>query len=53
MSNQTQAAQGSAAPAQANRKFSQMNLLQKIVFIGKVSLFFVTFGFAFGNILVD
>jgi len=53
MSNQTQTAQGSAAPAQADLKFSQMNLLQKTVFIGKLCVFFVTFGFAFGNILVD
>jgi hypothetical protein len=53
MSNKTQAAQGSAAPAQADLKFSQMNLMQKIVFIGKLCIFFATFGFAFGNILVD
>jgi hypothetical protein len=53
MSNQTQAAQGSAAPVQTGQKFSQMNLLQKTVFIGKLCIFFVTFGFAFGNILSD
>jgi len=53
MSNQAKAAQGSAAPAQAEQKFSRMNLLQKTVFIGKLCIFFVTFGFAFGNILVD
>ena len=53
MSNETKTAQGSAAPAQANQKFSQMNLLQKGVFIGKLCIFFVTFGFAFANLLSD
>lgn len=53
MSNETKTARGSAAPAQGGPKFSQMNLLQKVVFIGKLCIFFVTFGFAFGNILSD
>lgn len=53
MSNQTQTAQGSAAPAQTGQKFSQMSLAQKGVFVVKLCVFFVTFGFAFGNILVD
>ena len=53
MSNQTKSAQGSAASAKTERKFSQMTLGQKGVFVLKLCIFFVSFGFAFGNILVD
>ena len=53
MSKQTKAAQGSAAPATQELKFSQMSVAQKGVFVLKLCVFFISFGFAFGNILVD
>ena len=53
MSNQDRAAQGSAATAQSTLRFKQMNWGQKSLHIIKVALFFVTFGFAFANILHD
>lgn len=53
MSNQKKAAQGSAAAAEATVSFSKMTTVQKIFHIGKVCLFFLTFGFAFPNIHGD
>jgi len=50
MSRKTKAAQGSAAQAQ---KFSNMKPIQKALFIGKTFIFFLTFGFAYPNILGD
>lgn len=50
MSRKTKAAQGSAAEA---NKFSKMDPIQKILFIGKTCIFFLTFGFAYPNILGD
>lgn len=60
MSNQEKAAQGSAATAEAKAKaaktkiqFSTLDRSQKLFYIGKVCLFFLTFGFAFSSILSD
>lgn len=53
MSNPNQAAQGSAAAAKAPNAFKQMKAWQKTLHVIKVTLFFVTFGFAFHNILRD
>lgn len=53
MSNQEKAAQGSAATAEAKVEFSAMDKNQKFAHIGKVCLFFLTFGFAFPSILSD
>ncbi len=53
MSKQHKAAQGSAAAAETNSSFSKMNAVQKIFHIGKMCVFFLTFGFAFPNILGD
>jgi len=52
MSNETKAAQGSAAAA-TETKFKDMGVGQKMVFIGKACLFFLTLGFAFPNIFLD
>jgi hypothetical protein len=53
MSKPTKAAQGSAAAAPAPKKFEQMTTKEKTTHVLKVVLFFVTFGFAFANILRD
>lgn len=58
MSNQEKAAQGSAATAEAKAakakiQFSTLDRNQKLFYIGKVCLFFLTFGFAFSSILSD
>jgi hypothetical protein len=50
MSVKTKAAQGSAAQTV---KFSDMSLTQKMAFIGKTAIFFLTLGFAYPNILTD
>lgn len=42
-----------AAANQQSKKFSQMNGSEKLQFLGKLVLFFVTFGFAFANLLSD
>ena len=34
-------------------KFKNMNILQKIVHIGKICIFVLTLGFAYPNILLD
>ncbi|MDH5534039.1 MAG: hypothetical protein OEZ08_00505 [Betaproteobacteria bacterium] len=51
MSVTAKAAQGSAASAKPELKFSQMNAAQKGVFVLKVIVMLVTFGFAFPNVL--
>lgn len=50
MSGKTKAAQGSAAQA---KKFVNMTALQKLAFVGKTCIFFLTLGFAYPNILAD
>ncbi len=52
MSKETKAAQGSAAAA-TETKFKDMGVGQKMAFIGKACLFFLTLGFAFPNIFLD
>jgi hypothetical protein len=53
MSKQHKAAQGSAAAAETTGSFSKMSVVQKLFHIGKMCVFFLTFGFAFPNILGD
>jgi hypothetical protein len=53
MSNQTKAAQGSAAAAETTVTFSNMGFARKIFHIGKVCVFFLTLGFAFPNIFSE
>lgn len=52
MSSESKAAQGSAAAA-TETKFKDMGAGQKIVFVGKVCVFFLTLGFAYPNIFLD
>ena len=52
MSNQNQAAQGSAAAA-SGKKFKEMDGSEKLKFVGKVFLFLLTAGFAYPHILQD
>jgi len=37
----------------AEPKFNSMNRWQKCVFVGKIAVFLLTFGFAYPNILLD
>ena len=53
MSNQKQAAQGSAAAADTTEAFSKMSTGGKLAHIGKACIFFLTLGFAFPNIFSD
>lgn len=53
MSNQKQAAQGSAAAAETKVTFGNMDAAQKMGHIAKVFLFFLSFGFAYPNIFTD
>ena len=53
MQHQKQAAQGSAAPAQQSIKFRDMTLGQKAVFIMKLALCIISFGFIYPHILID
>jgi hypothetical protein len=52
MNKESKAAQGSAAAATGTR-FKDMGLGQKVVFLGKACLFFLTLGFAYPNIFLD
>lgn len=52
MSNQHKAAQGSAATA-GSKKFRNMSHFEKTIYVGKVFLFLLTFGFAYPSILLD
>ncbi len=52
MSTKEKAAQGSAATA-SMKKYKNMNQSEKTAFIGKLFLFFLTFGFAYPSILLD
>ena len=48
-----QAAQGSAATAQQKLTFKQMSPIQKLVFICKLTLSIVSFGFIYPNLMGD
>ena len=50
---QDKTAQGSAATVNPTPAFRNMSFLQKIAFMGKVAVFFITLGFAYPNILLD
>lgn len=52
MSSESKAAQGSAAAA-TETKFKDMDPGQKVVFLSKVCVFFLTLGFAYPNIFLD
>jgi hypothetical protein len=47
------AAQGSAAPAEKSLKFRDMTPKQKAVFILKLALSIVSFGFIYPNLMSD
>ena len=49
MSKPNKAAQGSAAPV----KYENMSRSQKLAYIGKTLVFFLTFGFAYPNIFME
>jgi hypothetical protein len=51
--DQKHAAQGSAAPAQKSLKFREMTLGQKAVFVLKLTLSILSFGFLYPHILID
>ncbi len=53
MEEQKQAAQGSAATAEPSLKFSQMTGLQKTVFVFKLAVCILSFGFIFPKIGAD
>jgi len=44
---------GAPSKADAETRFRDMTLSQKLGFVGKACLFLVTFGFAFPNIFLD
>ena len=46
-------AQGSAAPAQQSLKYSDMSPKQKAVFILKVAVSIMSFGFIYPNLMSD
>ena len=47
------AAQGSAATAQQKLTFKQMSPMQKVVFICKLTLSILSFGFLYPNLMSD
>lgn len=53
MSDAKQAAQGSAATADPSLPYAQMSKGQKIVFIGKLVISILSFGFIFPNLTGD
>lgn len=53
MSKPNKAAQGSAAPVAAKLKYEHMSPPQKLAYIGKTLVFFLTFGFAYPNIFME
>jgi hypothetical protein len=53
METQKQAAQGSAATARPSLKFGQMNPRQKVIFILKLAVCILSFGFIFPGITSD
>ena len=53
MEDQKHAAQGSAAPAQKSLKFREMTLGQKTVFVLKLTVSILSFGFLYPHILID
>jgi hypothetical protein len=40
-------------PATESKKWKQMNGVEKLVFLGKLAIFVLTFGFAFPLLLAD
>lgn len=53
MSDVKQAAQGSAATADKSLPYAQMSAGQKMVFIGKLAISILSFGFIFPNLTSD
>lgn len=53
MTDDNQPAQASAAPQQTSIPFSKMNGSQKLAFIGKAFIFFITWGFAYPTLFSD
>jgi hypothetical protein len=53
MSDDKQAAQGSAATAGKSLPYAQMTPGQKIVFVGKLAVSILSFGFIFPNLTGD
>ena len=53
MSEVKQAAQGSAATADQSLPYARMSPGQKIVFIGKLAISILSFGFIFPNLTSD
>jgi hypothetical protein len=53
MQKQKEAAQGSAATAKPSLKFAQMTSRQKVVFILKLAVCILSFGFIFPGITSD
>jgi hypothetical protein len=53
MSDGKRAAQGSAATAQDPVPFKQMIPRQKVVFVAKLALSIISFGFTFPNLMSD
>jgi hypothetical protein len=53
MSNEKQAAQGSAATAKRKLTFKEMSPRQKWIFVLKLAVSIVTFGMVFPNLMND
>jgi hypothetical protein len=53
MSDQKQAAQGSAATAQRALKFDEMKPMQKMKHVFKVAICMLSFGFIFPHVMSD
>jgi hypothetical protein len=53
MSNEKQAAQGSAATAEAKLTFKQMSRRQKTLFILKLTISILSFGLIYPNLMSD
>jgi hypothetical protein len=51
--NQAQTAQGSAATVKSTPAFKNMKFFQKILFLGKAVIFFITMGFVYPNIFTE
>ena len=53
MEDPKQAAQGSAATAQQSLKFDQMTPRQKVIFVMKLAISIISFGFIYPNLMND
>ena len=53
MQDPTQAAQGSAAPAEPRKTFSQKTPREKLVYVLKLAVCILSFGFIFPNLMSD